>query len=158
MDLATIQLVLSILTLISIPVGVFYYLLTLRNQNRTRQIQIIRGLNPTEVDLDFLTYTYTSYDDFMAKYGPEADPESWMNIMKWFSKLEEFGVYVKEGLLDIRFLYLLHGGTIKKSWDLLQVLKDEYRARHNWSRWLIEAEWLCKQIIEYEQKHPELAT
>ena len=127
----------------------------LRSQNKTRQIQIIRGLNPTEINFTFLTYKYTSYDDFMTKYGSEANPESWMNMMKWFSKLEEFGVYVKEGLLEVRFLYLLHGGTIKKSWVLLQDLMDEYRTRNNWSRWLIEAEWLCKKIIEYEQEHPE---
>ena len=154
----TLQTVLTYLTLISVPVGVFYHILTLRNQNRARQIQIIRGINPTH-NLEFLSsWEYTDYDDFMSKYGLESDPEGWFNLMEWFTKLEEFGVYVKEGLLDIRLLYMLHGGTIKKSCELLSVLLKEYRIRNNWSRWLIETEYLCKRIIEYEEKHPELMT
>jgi hypothetical protein len=111
----------------------------------------------TMIDKGFLSWEYTDYDDFMSKYGPESNLENWVNLMAWFSKLEEFGVYVKEGLLDIRLIYLLHGGTIKKSWELLKVLL-EYRIRNNWPRWLIETEYLCKRIIEYEEQHPELKT
>jgi hypothetical protein len=152
-----LQTVLTYLTLISVPVGVFYYIMTLRNQGRSRQIQIIRGLSSTNIDKGFLFWNFSDYDDFMSKYGPESNPEGWKNLMDWFTALEEYGVYVKEGLLDIRLLYLLHGGTIKKSWEILEVLL-EYRVRNNWPRWLIESEYLCKGIIEYERQHPELRT
>ena len=145
---------LTLITLISVPVGVFYYVMTLRNQNRSRQIQIIRGLNAPSIDKVFLSWEFSDYDDFMSKFGPESNPESWLNLMDWFTTLEEYGVYVKEGLLDIRLLYLLHGGTIKKSWEILEVLL-EYRIRNNWPRWLIESEYLCKKMIEYGEQHPE---
>ena len=154
--LEALQTLLTFVTLISVPIGVFYYILTLRNQSRARQIQIIRGLMVSLVGFSFLTLEYTDYDDFMSKYGPESDPERWLDLMSWFTKLEECGVYVKEGMLDIRLIYLLHGGTIKKSWEMLRVLLKEYRVRYNWPRWLIEAEYLCKRIIEYEVQHPEL--
>ena len=154
----TLQTILTFVTLISVPVGVFYHILTLRNQSKARQIQIIRGLMGTMVDKGFLSWEYTDYDDFMSKYGLESNPEGWINLMAWFIKLEEYGVYVREGLLDIRLIYLLHGGTIKKSWELLKDLLKEYRIRNNWPRWLIESEYLCKRIIEYEEKHPELKT
>ena len=72
--------------------------------------------------------------------------------------LEEMGVYVKEGLLDIRLIYLLNGGNITLSWELLKVLMKERRIQKNWPRWFIEAEYLCKKIVEYGEKHPELAT
>ena len=153
-NLETLQTLLTFVTLISVPVGVFYYVMTLRNQSRSRQIQIIRGLNATNIDLTFLSWEFSDYDDFMSKFGPESNPESWLNLMDWFTTLEEYGVYVKEGLLDIRLLYLLHGGTIKKSWEILEVLL-EYRIRNNWPRWLIESEYLCKKIIEHGEQHPE---
>ena len=153
----TLQTTISLLTLISLTIGVFYYVLTLRNQNRARQIQIIRGINPM-VGVEFLSWEFGDYDDLMSKYGPEANPEGWDELLRWFYILEEMGVYVKEGLLDIRLIYLLNGGTITKSWELLKVLLKEYRIRNNWSRWFIEAEYLCKRIIEYGEKHPELKT
>jgi len=156
-NLETLQTLLTFVTLISVPVGVFYYVMTLRNQSRSRQIQIIRGLSSTNVDKGFLSWNFSDYDDFMSKYGPEPNPEGWKNMMDWFTALEEYGVYVKEGLLDIHLLYLLHGGTIKKSWEILEVLL-EYRVRNNWPRWLLESEYLCKRIIEYEEQHPELRT
>ncbi len=135
--------------------GISYYILSLRNQNRARQIQIIRGINPI-VDVPFLSWEYGDYDDLLSKYGPEANPEGWDNLMGWFRKLEEMGVYVKEGLLDIRLIYLLQGGNITKSWELLKVLLKEHRIRNNNPRGFIEAEYLCKRIIEYGEKNPEL--
>jgi hypothetical protein len=36
----SIQTMLTYLTLISVPVGVFYHIMTLRNQSRTRQVQL----------------------------------------------------------------------------------------------------------------------
>ncbi len=110
------------------------------------------------VETGFLSWEYGDYDDFMSKYGPESNPEGWDNLMGWFRILEEMGVYVKEGLLDIRLIYLLQGGTITKTWELLKVLLKEFRIQNNWPRWLIEAEYLSKRIIEYGEKHPELKT
>jgi hypothetical protein len=106
----------------------------------------------------YLSWEYRDYDDLMSKYGPESNPEGWDNLTGWFMKLEEMGVYVKEGLLDIRLIYLLIGGTITKTWELMKVLLKEYRIRNNWPRWCIEAEYLCLRIIEYGEKHPELKT
>ncbi len=156
MDSTIIFLLKIYLTLISVPVGVFYHILTLRNQNRARQIQIIRGLDLLHPEVGFLFWEYGDYDDLMSKYGPEANPEGWDNLMRWLLKQEELGVYAKEGLLDIRLVYLLQGGTITKTWELLKVLLKEHRIRRNWPRWFIEAEYLSKRIIEYGEKHPEL--
>ncbi len=110
------------------------------------------------VGMEFLSWEYGDHDDLMSKYGPEANPEGWDNLIRLFLKLEELGVYVKEGLLDIRLIYLLMGGSITKTWELLTVLLKEFRIRNNWPRWFIEAEYLCKRIIEYGEKHPELKT
>ncbi len=156
--MADIQTLIGYLTPISLTIGVIYYVMTLRNQKRARQIQIIRGVDLLHVDVGFLLWEYGDYDDLMSKYGPEANPEGWDNLMGRLLKLEETGVYVKEGLLDIRLVYLLNGGTITKSWELSKVLLKEHRIRNNWPRWFIEAEYLCKRIIEYGEKHPEHTT
>ena len=157
-ELTTLQAVREVVTIVGVIAGLSYYITTVRNQNRSRQIQIIRGLDLLHPEVGFLSWEFGDYDDLMSKYGPEANPEGWDNLIRMFLKLEELGVYVKEGLLDIRLIYLLMGGSITKTWELLTVLLKEFRIRNNWSRWFIEAEYLCKRIIEYGEKHPELKT
>ncbi len=154
----TLQTMISLLSLISLTIGVFYYDLALRNQNRARQIQIFRGVDTMSEDLLFLYWEFGDYDDFMSKYGPESNPEDWKSLMVWFRKLEELGVYVKEGFLDIRIIYLLQGGTTTKTWELMEDIIKGYRIQRNWPRMFTEAEYLCKKIIEYGEKHPELTT
>ena len=157
-ELTTLQAVREVVTIVGVITGLSYYIITVRNQNRARQIQIFRGVDTISEEVDFLYYEFGDYDDFMSKYGPESNPEGWKNTMGWFRKLEEFGVYVKEGFLDIRLIYLLQGGNITKSWELLKVLSKEQRIQRNMPRWFIEAEYLCKKIVEYGEKHPELKT
>ena len=152
-----LSMVRDLVAIFGVLAGLSYYIITVRNHNRARQIQIIRGINPM-VAVEFLSWEFGDYDDLMSKYGPEANPEGWDDLMGWFRMLEEMGVYVKEGLLDIRIIYLLQGGNITKSWELLKVLSKEQRIQRNMPRWFIEAEYLCKKIVEYGEKHPELST
>ncbi|MHA2164074.1 MAG: DUF4760 domain-containing protein [Candidatus Thorarchaeota archaeon] len=151
-----LSMVRDLVAIFGVLAGLSYYIITVRNHNRARQIQIIRGLDLLHPEVGFLFWEYGDYDDLMSKYGPEANPEGWDNLIRWLLKNEELGVYAKEGLLDIRLVYLLQGGTITKTWELLEVLLKEFRIRNNWPRWFIEAEYLCKRIIEYGEKHPEL--
>ncbi len=155
-ELTTLQAVREVVTIVGVIAGLSYYITTVRNQNRARQIQIIRGIEFFETEVSFFNWEFGDFDDFLSKYGREANPEGWDELSSWFRKLEELGVYVKEGSLDIRMIYLLQGGNITKTWELLKVLSKEYRIRNNRPRWFIEAEFLCKKIIEYGEKHPEL--
>ena len=144
------------MTLISIPIGVFYYISTLRNQNKARQFQIINSASK-DYKWDFLDWEFTDYDDLMKKHGPESDPDGWREMMSWFNVLENWGVYVKEGLLDVRLVCLTSGGTIKQFFERYRGFVDERRIRFNRPRDFIEGEYLYERVVEYMEKHPEFS-
>ena len=146
-----LSLIFDIISAISITIGVIYYIHTLKNQNHSRQIQIIRGMN-TPTNWKFLEIEWIDYDDFIGKYV-DTDSEHWNNIMLWFNDFEEFGIYVREGMLNIRLICLLSGGTYLMSWEKFEPIILEYRKRHNAPRWFIEAEYMYNKMKEYMDKH-----
>ena len=155
---ATLQTLLMIFQTLSIMVGVIYYITSLRNQSRSRQIQIINASSTANIDFEFMNWEIKDFNTFMSKHGPEADPEGYKSFMMWFNVLEQRGVYVREGLLDIRLVCLMSGGTIKESWEMYFGIFEEWRTRYNRPRDWIEGEYLYNQVLEYHKKHPEIAT
>ena len=146
----------DLVAIFSFIIGLTYYIIVLRNQQKSRQIQIISSAESPK-DWGFLNWEVKSYDEFMSEYGGEANPDGWGNFMIWFNRLELFGVYVREGLLDIRFVCLLSGGTIVESWEKYQGIFREWRVRYNRPRDWVEAEFLYNRAVDYFKKHPELA-
>jgi len=145
-----------VLTGIGIIVSILYYANVLQNTAKSRQIQII-GSVPSPTDWSFMEWRFQDYDQFMSEYGPEVNPDGFKQFMLWGNKLEAFGVYVREGLLSIRLVCLLSGGTIIAFWEKYQLFFDEWRGRLNRPRDFIEAEYLYEKAVEYFEKHPELA-
>ena len=152
----TLQTLLMVFQTIGILVGVIYYITSIRNQSRSRQIQIIGAAATLDLDFDFLNWEVDNYDFFMSEHGPDADPEDWKNLNAFFNRLELWGVYVREGLLDVRLVCLMSGGTIKESWEKYRGLFEERRRRYNRPRDWIEAEYLYERVVDYLAKHPEL--
>ena len=152
-ELSTVR---DLVAIFSFVIGLTYYIMVLRNQIKSRQIQIINSA-PAPTDWGFQDWKVIDYDQFMSDYGPEVNPDGWNQFMLWFNRLENFGVYVREGLLDIRLVCLLGGGTIKSSWEKYKPIFDELRIRTNRPRDFIEGEYLYEKVVEYLRKHPEIA-
>jgi len=64
----TYQMVLSTIQTIGILIGIYYYIMTLRNQNRTRQEQWLLQLYHSKADHEamqrFFKYMEASWDDY----------------------------------------------------------------------------------------------
>ena len=69
-------------------------------------------------------------------------------FLDFFSELEELGLYLRDGLLDIRYISLLAGDTIV-------VLYEKYKPVTEISSvyYGTEAEYLYKKIKEYKQQN-----
>ena len=154
----TASLVLQIVQTIALIVGIIYYLTIMRNQNKTRQIQIMKGAN---ILGDYVWRLYeaefTDFDDFQEKYGIESNPEFRRDFLEYFNQMEELGVYLRDGLLDVRYLALLAGGTIMSMWEKYEVVNMTYREMYG-GRWGTEWEYLYGKVKEYFSQHPELKT
>ena len=166
----TLQTLLTYLTLISVPVGVFYHIMTLRNTRRNQELQLesrqaqmfmqvfqedIIHRGPHGL-MDLLDWEFSDADDFDAKYGREVNPEAYKSYSYWTNYMEGMGVMVREGYINIRLIALLSSGAVKSLWRKFQPLIYEERERHNWPRWGVEFEYLYDALMDYAEKHPEL--
>jgi hypothetical protein len=155
-----IQTSLNLLALISIPIGVFYHIMTLNNtrknqqlQLETRQAQLFRSLNSEfrspENARNFskaLSMEWTNYDDFERKYGLRGNPEERVPYSILGSFFEEVGVLLEEGLIDKNLVSQLVGGYIRRYWEKFEPYILEYRERNNYPQYFDKMEYLYQEM------------
>jgi hypothetical protein len=140
----SLQTLLTYLTLISVPVGVLYHIMTLRNtrknqelQLETRQaqlfMQIYQEMSSPEHYIranELLTMEWEDFDDYYRKYGSENNPEAYALRCSMWYRLNGVGLLVKADLLDVDRVYDLIGGTILSQWakwrDIIIWIREEW--------------------------------
>jgi len=63
----------EIITILGVIIGVTYYVITIRNQTKTRHMQIIQGIethiqSSKGFNYNFIDVTWENYEDFMLKH------------------------------------------------------------------------------------------
>ena len=145
-----------------IIVGIFYYIMTLRNQNMTRKGQLLMQTF-TRVDtlqrqkalLAMFDIKYNDFSEFLAKYGPDSGTEYWEHIGNMQLFTECLGGMVREKYIDISGVATLLGGGIVYYWNMLKPIKNELTP-YLYPRWCVETEYLYNELLKYGKKHPEL--
>ncbi len=165
-----LQSLLTYVTLISVPIGVFYHIMTLNNtrknqqmQLETRQAQLFMTLYMEDItqraseSLDIIMdLEYEDLNDFESKYGKENNPEAHHLINFFLNYYEGIGVMVKHGYVDIRLVAELSSGAIRIGWEKYRSVAYQAREVYDWPRWSLEFEYLYDTMMEYAKKHPEL--
>lgn len=182
----TLPIVLQILQTAGILVGIIYYITIMRNQQRTRELtlkahehtletrqsQLFMNIyNQSFANPVFLNSVKTihlassqinSIEDFIEAYdyfNPNpAYPEfleAWNCVSSFY---EGLGVFVKEGLIDIRLIALTMTGITLSIWNVLEPYLNEVRERMDASRYASEWEYLVDELKMYIEEHPELET
>ena len=164
----TYQMVLNTLQTAGILVGIYYYIMTIRGNQRnqkitleTREAQLMMQLwhSYTEYrkqDQVWRGIEYEDFDDFWERYG--SDPSFWEEngqILGWY---ENIGGLVKEGLLNIRLIALMYAGSTRQLWEKLEPLMDGLREKFDYPRIWSETVYLCETLMRYMEEHPELRT
>ena len=182
----TYQMVLSTIQTAGLLIGIVYYITIMRNQQKTRELNLMaqeQTLKTRESQLfmniynqsfanpEFLQAVRTiqmrmpqikNIEDFIQLYdyanpNPE-DPEfvnSLLYIASWY---EGLGVFVKEGLIDIRLIALTMAGMTKSLWQIIDPYLDEMRERSGFIRMSSEWEYLVNELNRYLEENPELYT
>jgi len=172
----TLQTLLTFLTLFSVPVGVFYHIMTLRNtrknqelQLETRQAQLFTQLysefrRPETLRLYFkaLQMTWDDYDDFIKKY-PLEEWEKRIPFMHISHFYEEIGVLLEEGLIDVNLVIQLIGSPFRLYWEKFEPIVLERRIRDNNPTYFDKMEYLYNEIKklrghQWKEWFPELKT
>jgi hypothetical protein len=94
----TLQTIGILLTAVTVSIAAIYYTMTLRYTKRSQELQLetrqaqlfmpIYSVYQSEDHIkavsEIMKWEYDSYDDYMAKYGEEVNPEAYMMYRKIF--------------------------------------------------------------------------
>ena len=155
----SLQTLLTYLTLISVPVGVFYHIMTLRNtrknqqmQLETRQAQLFSQYHlrfhedyPKYSDI-LMNWEYEDLDDFTEKYGRAQNPEAYDDWLKLTTFLEGLGVLVKRQLTSTELVSDLMSGFIVRFWEKYKPYTMEMRVKLDWPNAWEHIEYLYDEI------------
>ena len=171
----TFQTIFQFLQTVGILTAVFYYIMTIRANQRnqeltlkaqehaieTREAQIMMQLFNSyseyrEESNFWMNIEYEDFDDFWERYGSDTSFwDKYSTILGWY---ENVGVLVKEGLFDIRLIALMYAGSTRIFWEKFEPLMDGLREKFDYPRVWSETAYLCKTLLQYMEEHPELKT
>jgi hypothetical protein len=139
-------------------VGVVYYILQIRHQNRLRQtdlvIRLASDMKSAELVAAFADMhgaEFKDYDDFVKKYGkPFSKNQVPMSLVMIGNFFEEVGVLFSNKLLDARLIYQLVpvSGSWEKMEPVIKGLRTEYHVQAYY-------EWFEYLYNEMKKKEPQ---
>lgn len=150
-----------VFTGLSISLAAFYYISTLRNTQRTQQLQLEtrqaqllmqiynnwRNAEQLRLFAKSFLMEWDSYEDFQSKYSIDNFEERLpFTSMSYF--FEGVGVLVEEGLLDIRLVAKLISGDLIMHWERFEPIIREHRERRNYQQYFDKVEFLYDQVIK----------
>ena len=155
-------MILSTIQTVGLLVGISYYILSLRNQNRARKTQLYLQLvnkfsqsDYIEAQGKFNDLEWSTAEDLIEDFRNLEGRKTIATLGNWY---EGLGVLVRENLLDIRVVSLLLTGLVIQFWDKFTPVIDDVREALEWPRFYIEAEYLYEQLKSYIKEHPEIQT
>jgi len=147
-------------------VAAIYYVINIRAQNRNREAQLFMNItnqsfnNPNwnKAYLTVMRAKWSSAKEFIELNGYPNETEfnnAYGTIVGFF---EGLGVFVKEGLVDIRLVALLMTGYTKEFFEKIAPYLEEVRVIYGIPRMLSETEYLYHRLMKYLEEHPEIKT
>jgi len=123
--------------------GVFlaaiYYIFQIRHQDRMRHLDLFMRLysiwgskDMLEAHRRFLVLKVDSYDSFVKKHGPLAEPSQLntdIDQVGWF--FNEMGFLVKEKIVHIKLVDELVGYWVIRNWETIKPLVYGWRKQYN---------------------------
>jgi hypothetical protein len=155
--------ILSVVAVASgVIVAVVYYMLSLRDANKTRQAQLFMEVykqfsDPVFLDC-YMDLMNTEWKDVDEGYQKIKSPKTYKSFWQVTSFFEGIGVLIRQKLVDLRFVALPMAGTTRRYWEKLRPLVMKLRKEIDYPRCGSETEYLYSVLMEYMEKHPELKT
>ena len=142
--MVTVETISIVFTALSISLAAFYYIGTLRNAQRTQQLQLetrkaqlymqlflrITSEEFTKKSIDLLKFDYDDAGEFMEKYisGPDSNMQAKLFSMLWH--LDGLGYMMSEDLIDPEMVYNFGGGFAQVwHWEKWEPVILEIRKR-----------------------------
>ena len=156
----TYQMVLSTLQTIALVVGIIYYLIIMRNSQRSQQMQLEnrqaqllmqvynRLDTPEKVRAlqEVFLWEFKDIDEFIEKYWNPEDYNKLGTLVLFFGGA---GTLVRTGDLPIEKVSMLIGGLAILMWEKFIPILDELREFWKMPGWANSWEYLYNELIKY---------
>jgi hypothetical protein len=147
-----VSLIATIVTTVSIVIGVIFALMELRHLTGTRKTEIIMKIYDRFGSREMVeainkvgSSKFESFDDYRKKYGLTEAVE----VAVLF---EGIGVLLEQNLIDIKMVDRLFGPTLNSLWERMQPLIYAMRKGLNEPFFFSHFEYLIKRLSEYRKK------
>jgi len=172
----TYQMLLSTLQTIALIVGIAYYLIIMRNSQKTRELALdaqeqALETRQTQLFMDvykshttkehqadlselLISWDWNDFDDFNEKYMV---PPNNAKYLSYFANLEGLGLLVRNGLLDANLVYDLQYVSIIMIWEKFLPIVLGYRKAWASPQLWVTVEYLYDEMrrIRVERGHEE---
>jgi len=156
-----------VLTGLGLTASIIYYASVLRNQNKTRQVQLLMDLYTKYQSTEYRQNTsdiqhqeWVDYEDWKQKYSLEANPESWAKWQSVAGFYNGIGVLLRRNMIDISLVNELLANVVYKDWehmgDILIEWRKEMPPRKRTNEPFDGFDYLHNELIKYVEEHPEL--
>jgi hypothetical protein len=147
----------DLIAIFGVIAGFSYYVMTVRNQSKTRQIQLISQLSSylsEEYQLkeaQLFSFEWEDYNDFEEKYGSDKHPDNFALRYAIMSDYNRTGYILKMGLIDIEVLMGFFGGQLAPLWlwHKYESIVKEQRIRYKQPELFDSWEYLANEIQKY---------
>lgn len=160
--MVTVETISIVFTGLSVSLAAFYYISTLRNAQRTQQLQletrqaqlfmqIFNRFQEVEFRNNFnevLSREWEDYDDYVRKYGRFTNPTAQAVSASIALFFEGLGVLLKRSLLDIDIVGELMSTPVRQYWEKTSPIIIEMRKSMNREVVLESAEYLYDEMMK----------
>jgi len=138
-DVGLLQSLSYVAAAIGVCVATAYYVMTLRNQNRTRRAQLFMQIHEQWRDRNFIKRFYDALNnwewedegDFWNRYGQGPNEEAFITVIEVAWYFDSVGQLLRDGLIDIGLVYAMYSDRVIRLWEkflpIVEGLREQYR-------------------------------
>ena len=154
------QTILQFIPAVSLSIAAIYYMLILRNQNRTRQAQLFMQLfqhNMTKEWMkdwwELMQMQWDDIEDFYEKYDSSVNIDNFAKRFRAWFFLDGVGLLLKKGLVDREMVYYLMGGYLGNwLWEKFGDVIKYQRELNNIPELCVWFEYLAIELMKMKQQ------
>jgi hypothetical protein len=160
-DFQSFSIMLAAITLV---VAASYYALNLREIRRSRRITLtttvlepFMTIEGNRLVMDLMNMTWNDLDDYKNKYDHRANPENFALRMSVWNRCNTIGSLYREGLLDLKTLYVGSGRILIWLWLKSKPIIEMYRGTDFEEKSYEDWEYLAERLLEYTESQDEVS-
>jgi len=157
-----LSLIRDLVAIFGVIAGFSYYVLTVKNTEKSREAQIFMQIMARATDHrwrkgfeEVRGFKFKNYQDFKEYF--DENPEKWDNVFYFYQIMDDLGGLVRGGFIGVEILAYTYMSPFTTGWEKIEHIIEDWRDSYGSSKLWDGVEYLHGELIKFTKKHPELA-